>query len=241
MIDLDLLREGQIWVYKDKIIITDNIESLRQDAVFPLCQENLYFIENLKVAEGSLVLDLCTGSGIFAIFAAEKAKKVVAVDINPRAIQFARLNAALNGVDHKIEFILGDLFQSIKKTKFDLIISNPPFEPTPKGWKNYIHSDGGDGGSCIVERIMNELPDYLSSSGNFEMIVFLLKNKLGLIKKAKEILHARKVAFKYLRIINAEKFASYQYKRLVRLQNDNSKDMGEFVSEPIYEVLFQAS
>ncbi|MCP4366423.1 MAG: methyltransferase [Planctomycetes bacterium] len=57
----------------------------------------------MKVPKGGLVLDLCTGSGVIAIFAAKKAGRVIATDTNPRTLSMARFNAAVNGVDNKIE------------------------------------------------------------------------------------------------------------------------------------------
>ncbi len=71
-------------------------------------------------------MDLGTGTGIQWIFAAEKALRVVSVDINPMAIKCARLNAKNLKLNDKITVFKSDLFSNIKD-KFDLIIFNPPF------------------------------------------------------------------------------------------------------------------
>src|SRR3989344_3553956 len=123
-----ILKEGKIWYYKGKIIVTDNPDYNGIDAVFPLCYENTYFVDNLLKNQEDIVLDLCTGSGILALFAAEKTEKVYAVDINKRALEFAKVNADLNGISN-IEFLEGDLFEPVKEMKFKLIFANPPFEP----------------------------------------------------------------------------------------------------------------
>src|SRR5882672_11784346 len=47
------------------------------------------------------VLDMGTGSGVCAVFAAKHARHVVAVDINPAAVRCAGINALLNHVEHK--------------------------------------------------------------------------------------------------------------------------------------------
>jgi len=56
------------------------------------------------VNEGERVLDMGTGSGVNAILAATKGAQVLAVDINPRAVEAARANAQGNGVAHKVEY-----------------------------------------------------------------------------------------------------------------------------------------
>jgi carbamoyltransferase len=66
-----------------------------------------------KPPKGGQVLDLCTGSGVQAIMAARRAKHVVGVDINSRAVNFARFNAALNGVATKTDFRCGDLYNPL--------------------------------------------------------------------------------------------------------------------------------
>ena len=73
------------------------------------------------------VLDMGTGSGVCAVFAAKHARRVVAVDINPAAVRCAAINAHLNHLEHKIEVRLGDLFAAVAGERFDLILFNPPF------------------------------------------------------------------------------------------------------------------
>ena len=87
-----------------------------------------FFIQHLSIPKGSMVLDMGTGSGILAIFASESAQKVVATDINPHAIQNARINVRLNNLSIKIELRRGNLFQPITE-KFDVILFNPPYYP----------------------------------------------------------------------------------------------------------------
>ena len=73
------------------------------------------------------VLDLGTGSGVGAVFAARRGATVTAVDINPAAVRCARINALLNKVDDRIEVCLGDLFEPVQGRQFDLVLFNPPF------------------------------------------------------------------------------------------------------------------
>jgi release factor glutamine methyltransferase len=73
------------------------------------------------------VLDIGTGSGVCAVFAARHARRVVAVDINAAAVRCAGINALLNHVEHKIDLRHGDLFAPVPEDRFDLILFNPPF------------------------------------------------------------------------------------------------------------------
>jgi release factor glutamine methyltransferase len=73
------------------------------------------------------VLDMGTGSGVCAVFAAKHARRVVAVDINAAAVRCARINAHLNHLEHKIDVRHGDLFAPVHLERFHLILFNPPF------------------------------------------------------------------------------------------------------------------
>jgi HemK-related putative methylase len=73
------------------------------------------------------VLDMGTGSGVCAMFAARHARRVVAIDINPAAVRCAAINALLNHLEHKVDVRHGDLFEPVAEERFDLILFNPPF------------------------------------------------------------------------------------------------------------------
>lgn len=73
------------------------------------------------------VLDMGTGSGVCAIFAAKYARRVVAVDINPEAVRCAGINAQLNHLERRIDIRHGDLFAPVLAERFDVVLFNPPF------------------------------------------------------------------------------------------------------------------
>ena len=71
------------------------------------------------------ILDLGTGSGCIAITLKKELDcNVDAVDISPKALEIAKLNAKNNNVD--ITFYEGDMLNPINK-RYDVIISNPPY------------------------------------------------------------------------------------------------------------------
>jgi release factor glutamine methyltransferase len=79
-----------------------------------------------EVREDDRVLDMGTGSGVNAIAAATRSADVVAVDVNPVAVDSARQNAELNGLAERIEASPSDVFDGVSG-RFDLIIFDPPF------------------------------------------------------------------------------------------------------------------
>ena len=84
-------------------------------------------IDSSLVGRNFEVLDMGTGSGVCAMFAARYARRVVAVDINPSAVRCTEINARLNHLEHKIDVRHGDLFAAVPGERFDLILFNPPF------------------------------------------------------------------------------------------------------------------
>jgi release factor glutamine methyltransferase len=75
----------------------------------------------------STVLDMGTGSGLGAVFAARRARRVVAVDVNPEAVRCARINALVHRVDGRVEVREGDLFAPVGDERFDRVLFNPPY------------------------------------------------------------------------------------------------------------------
>jgi methylase of polypeptide subunit release factors len=114
------------------------------------------------------VLDLGTGAGIQAFLAVPHADHVVGTDTNPRALNFARFNAALNGLDG-IDWRQGSLYEPVAGQKFDLIVSNPPFVISPES--RFTFRDGDLPGDAISEQVMRDAGDRLNEGG-FACILF---------------------------------------------------------------------
>ncbi len=76
---------------------------------------------------GLRALDLGTGSGVGALFAARAGYAVTAVDVNPEAVRCVRINALLHHLEDRIEALEGDLFEPVRGRRFDLVLFNPPF------------------------------------------------------------------------------------------------------------------
>ncbi len=86
-----------------------------------------------RLAAGKRVLDCFTHTGSFALNAAlGGAVRVTAVDVSESAVELARQNAALNGLEDRIDFLCADVFDLLPKLAaekcrdYDFIILDPP-------------------------------------------------------------------------------------------------------------------
>jgi methylase of polypeptide subunit release factors len=113
------------------------------------------------IPPGASVLDLGTGSGIGAIFAARWAFRVVATDINPEAVRCAQINALAHHLEGKIETRCGDLFAPVGSERFDVILFNPPFyRARPRDLADHAWRSPD-----AFDRFLAELPGHLNSGG----------------------------------------------------------------------------
>jgi release factor glutamine methyltransferase len=118
-------------------------------------------------APGSRALDLGTGSGVGAVFAARRGHQVVAVDVNPEAVRCVRLNALLNALEDRIEARRGDLFEPVAGEAFDLILFNPPFfRGTPRNALDHAWR-----GTDVLERFAAGLPAALAPGGTLLLLL----------------------------------------------------------------------
>jgi len=106
-------------------------------------------------------LDVGTGSGIGAVFAARSGFRVAAVDVSPEAVRCARVNVLLNGLEELVDVHAGDLFEPVGEDRFDLVLFNPPFfRGEPKDTLDLAWR-----GTDVVERFARGLPARLAPGG----------------------------------------------------------------------------
>ncbi len=110
-------------------------------------------------------LDLGTGCGVQALHLATHSDRVVATDVNQRALAIARFNAALNDVEDKVEVRDGSFFAPVAGERFDLIATNPPFVISPATGERLVYRDSGLPGDQVVEHIVRASPDHLTEGG----------------------------------------------------------------------------
>lgn len=131
------------------------------------------------------VLDMCTGSGCLAILAALAfpQAQVDAVDISSDALAVARRNIADYKLGERVHLLQSDLFEGLGPTRYDLIISNPPYVDKPSMIalpKEYraepeIALAGGDDGLVVIKSLLRRARSYLNRGG--KLVVELGHNR----------------------------------------------------------------
>ena len=122
------------------------------------------------------IVDIGTGSGAIILSLLVNLPKAQGktVDISSKAIEVAKENAVNLQVNDRCEFFVGDLFAPLNGSKFDVIVSNPPYIPQKDiatledDVKEYepvsALTDGGDGLS-YYRRLLSEGKAYIKENG----------------------------------------------------------------------------
>ena len=131
-------------------------------------------MRDLGLVSGASVLDLCTGTGVLAVTAANAgAARVTAVDISVRSAANAWLNAKRHNA--AVRVLRGDLFAALAPgEQFDLVVSNPPYVPSrtarlPRHTVNRCW-DGGLDGRLLLDRICTESFDRVRPGGSLLLV-----------------------------------------------------------------------
>jgi hypothetical protein len=112
-------------------------------------------------------IDVATGCGIQAILAARHSGRVVATDLNERALNFAAFNAALAGAEN-VELRAGSYFEPAAGELFELAVCNPPYVISPEN--DYLFRDSELPGDAVSEQVVRGLPCVLEE-GAFASVV----------------------------------------------------------------------
>jgi 16S rRNA G1207 methylase RsmC len=166
-----------LWVASDLNASPDGsgLTELAPDAVYPAVTKNTrHFLSLLPPTPCRRFLELCAGTGIAALLASRYAERTWAVDITERATQFARFNAALNGIT-TCTALQGDLYQPVQGQQFDRIVAHPPYMPALQ--QRYVFRDGGEDGEQVTRAIVRGLPDHLQPGGQCHCTCMLTDRK----------------------------------------------------------------
>lgn len=139
----------------------------------------LALAENMILEKNSKVLDVGCGIGVLGIAAAKLFNaNVVMADINKRAVMLAKKNAELNNV--KAEIYQGNLYEKIKGSDFDAVVSNPP----------------NTAGKELCFQLIEESKNYLKQNGSLQIVARHNKGGKTLSKKMEEVFGNVKVVAK---------------------------------------------
>lgn len=122
-------------------------------------------------------LDLCSGTGVAALVAANRyARHAWATDLGPRCVHFAEFNRLLNGLSN-VTCAQGDLYDAIGDRTFDRISAHPPYIPAKD--RKLLFRDGGEDGEQILRRVIEGLPRHLRQDGRFYCVTFATDRETG--------------------------------------------------------------
>jgi len=128
---------------------------------------------------GERVLDMGTGSGVNGILAATRGARVVAVDVNPYALDAARANANRTGVADRVDVRESDVFAGVDGA-FDLIVFDPPYRWfTPRDLRELASTDTN---YRAMTEFFVEARQHLTSAGRM-LIAFGTSGDIGYLRR----------------------------------------------------------
>jgi 2-polyprenyl-3-methyl-5-hydroxy-6-metoxy-1,4-benzoquinol methylase len=155
----------RVGVLDDLLILSEDFSDPGRSVYFG--EDSEFYANMLEICGGARCLDLCTGTGVQALVSLSRgAAYVDAVDINPRALHIADLNARLNGLRSRITLYEGDMFTPLSADqRYDRITCNPPLLPIPTEISYPLVGDGGTDGLAFIRTILSQLAERLADAG----------------------------------------------------------------------------
>ncbi len=121
------------------------------------------------------VVDVCTGSGCLAILLAHQfpQAKVDAIDLSVDALDVAKINVREHELAKRVQLHASDVFDAVPAVKYDVILSNPPYEPSAHvdaqapefAAEPRMAHDGGVDGMAIVRKLLRQAKARLAPQG----------------------------------------------------------------------------
>jgi methylase of polypeptide subunit release factors len=122
-----------------------------------------------------VAFDIGTGTGVLAAVLARRERRVVATDLDPRALACARDNVQQLGLAEHIEVVQADLFP---QGRASLVVCNPPWIPGRPS--SPMESGIYDPDSRMLRGFLRALPEHLEPGGEGWLIISDLAEHLGL-------------------------------------------------------------
>jgi ribosomal protein L3 glutamine methyltransferase len=121
------------------------------------------------------IADVCTGSGCLAILLARRfpGATVDAIDLSADALAVAKINVGRYRLTRRVRLWRSDVFDGVPAVKYDLIVSNPPYEPSarvaalPAEFRRepQMALDGGADGLEVIRRLLRQARARLQPEG----------------------------------------------------------------------------
>jgi hypothetical protein len=177
-------------LFADRILV-ETMDGVWTDELILISFRSLFFFHEYKLSPaiyfgfdsvalglyqnptpGGISLDLCSGSSIQAMIAAQHSRRAYGVEINPRAANIARFNVRLNALEDKVQIVnrsLEDYADEVAEP-LDLVTFNPPLLPVPPALDYPFVGDGGGDALDISRRALHAYLPHLAPGGAIEFI-----------------------------------------------------------------------
>ncbi|KAF7099926.1 hypothetical protein CFC21_101503 [Triticum aestivum] len=119
---------GKYWAHRHSLFsLYDRGVRMDAEGWYSATPEAIAAAQAARAAPAGLILDAFAGVGGNSIQFAARGCYVVAVEIDPHKVELARHNARIYGVEHMIDFVVGDFFHLAPYLKADLVFLSPPW------------------------------------------------------------------------------------------------------------------
>lgn len=163
---------GDYWIFSDLTPGLDGpMTPVPPDFVLGVSPASMTLAElTIRRPVGS-ALDLGTGCGVQSLHLARHADRVVATDVNARALEMARATMRLNGVD-TVGIREGSLFEPVGGESYDLIVTNPPYVMSPPGSadRRLTYREAGFVADDLVRQVVIGGARHLNPGGSLQVL-----------------------------------------------------------------------
>jgi release factor glutamine methyltransferase len=154
------------------------------EGVYPPSEDTYLLLDMVDFKDEDSVLDVGCGAGLGTIFAASKASSVVGIDISLKAVRNTIENIRRNNRGENVEVFQSDLLSAIStKSKFSLIMFNPPYLPADERITSMDHAYiGGEEGSELSRIFISQASQHLKEGGRLFLVVSTLANTSAVVR-----------------------------------------------------------
>jgi len=143
-----------------------------------------FFAKEIPIRKDETFLEIGPGTGAISVFAVIKgAKQVIAIDINPEAVENSKENAKLNNVEEKMRVLQGNVYEPLTNERFDTIFWNTPFGYVDEENITDLEKSVFDPGYKYTKQFIFEAKKHLTSKGRLLIGFSTTLGKFDIIEK----------------------------------------------------------
>lgn len=159
------------------ILCNDKLKILQRKDSYRFSIDAFLLANFVRIKKNERMLDIGTGCGIIPIYMAIRGYRnhMYGIEIQNELFKLAEKNSQLNGVSGQVHFFHGDIRErltDVRKTTFQVIISNPPYTKRDTGRKNPGNSRllARHESSLDLEGLVSAASSLLTRKGRFSVI-----------------------------------------------------------------------